>query len=164
MEAGEAEVLSLAVKKGDESYYIFIPIEQYPTPRTNARQLAWQEAELGIVFHYDLHVFDGEKYRQGNNRITPVENYQIFHPAKLNTDQWIKAAKAAGATFALLTATHETGFALYKSDVNPYCLKAEKMEGREGGHCPGVCEFMPEERHKARYLPWYPLEFLFRCA
>lgn len=99
-------------------------------PVPNKQQLAWQEAELGVVFHYDLHVFDGVKYGQGGNRITPVADYQIFNPKKLDTDQWIKAAKAAGAKFAILTATHETGFALYQSDVNPYCLKA--VNWREG--------------------------------
>lgn len=99
-------------------------------PKPNVQQLAWQEAELGVVFHYDLHVFDGVRYGQGGNRITPVNDYQIFNPEKLNTDQWIKAAKAAGAKFAILTATHETGFALFQSDVNPYCLKVVKW--REG--------------------------------
>ncbi len=132
LEEGEPKVLSLAVKKGDESYCIFIPIVEHPTPRPNAKQLAWQEAELGVVFHYDLHVFDGIKYGQGNNRITPVSDYQIFHPDKLDTDQWIKAAKDAGAKFAILTATHETGFALYQSDVNPYCLKAVNWQDGKG--------------------------------
>ena len=28
----------------------------YPVPA--ARQLKWHESELGVVFHYDLHVFD----------------------------------------------------------------------------------------------------------
>jgi len=104
--------------------------EETNLPLPNARQLAWQEAELGVVFHYDLHVFDGKKYGQGGNRITPMPDYNIFNPQRLDTDQWIRAAKAAGARFAILTATHETGFALYQSDVNPYCLKAIKW--REG--------------------------------
>lgn len=61
-----------------------------------------------------IDVFDGEKkYEQGNNRIDPVDNYQIFNLEKLDTDQWIKAAKDAGAKFAILTATHETDFALF---------------------------------------------------
>ena len=34
-------------------------------------QLKWHEAEMGAVFHYDLHVFDGIRYGQGNNRISP---------------------------------------------------------------------------------------------
>ena len=49
-------------------------------PVPNARQLAWQDAELGVVFHYDLHVFDGKKYGQGGNRITPIADYNIFAP------------------------------------------------------------------------------------
>lgn len=102
----------------------------FPTP--NARQLAWQEAEFGVLFSYDLHVFDGRKYGQRGNRITPVQNYNIFDPKMLDTGQWIKAAKDAGAAFALLTATHETGFALYQSDVNPYCLKSVKWRSGKG--------------------------------
>jgi len=131
-ENGNPTVLSLAVKKGDDSYSIFIPIKHQPFPVPNSRQLAWQEAEMGAVFHYDLHVFDGKKYGQGGNRITPVTDYQIFNPEKLDTDQWIRAAKDAGFKFAILTATHETGFALYQSDVNPYCLKAVKWRDGKG--------------------------------
>ena len=99
-----------------------------PTPS----QLAWQNAEMGVVFHYDLHVFDGLVYGQGNNRINPIEDYNIFNPTRLDTDQWVQAAKAAGAKFAILTATHETGFGLWQSDVNPYCLKAVKWRDGKG--------------------------------
>lgn len=129
-EDGQPKVLSVAVKKGNESYTVFIPISKNGIPVPNKRQLAWQEAELGVVFHYDLHVFDGVKYGQGNNRIDPVGNYQIFNPEKLDTDQWVKAAKDAGANFAIVTATHETGFALFQSEVNPYSVKA--LNWRDG--------------------------------
>ena len=101
-------------------------------PRPSASQLAWHDAEMGVIFHYDLHVFDGEKYSQGSNRINPVEDYNIFFPEHLDTDQWIRSAKAAGAKFALLTATHETGFGLWQSDVNPYCMKALKWKNGKG--------------------------------
>ena len=131
-EDGIPKVLSVAVKKGNESYNVFIPIAENKVPLPNKRQLAWQEAELGVVFHYDLHVFDGIKYGQGNNRIDPVEDYQIFNPQKLDTDQWVKAAKAAGAKFAILTATHETGFALFQSKVNPYSVKALDWKDGKG--------------------------------
>lgn len=132
IEDGLPKALSLAVKKGNESYTVFLPIEHSANPIPNQRQLAWQEAELGVVFHYDLHVFDGKKYRQGDNRITPLPDYQIFNPEKLDTDQWIKTAKDAGATFAILTATHETGFALYQSAVNPYSLRAVNWRDGKG--------------------------------
>lgn len=95
-------------------------------------QLKWHEAEMGVVFHYDLHVFDGKKYGQGANRTEPIEDYNIFNPEHLDTDQWIRAAKSAGARFAILTATHETGFGLWQSDVNPYCLKALRWRDGKG--------------------------------
>ena len=106
------------------------PHKGVPVP-TQA-QLNWQNAELVAVFHYDLHVFDGKRYNQAYNRITPIDDVNIFHPGQLDTDQWIRAVKAMGAKIAILTATHETGFALYQSDVNPYCMKALKWRDGKG--------------------------------
>ncbi len=37
-----------------------------------------------------------------------------------------------GAKFAVITATHETGFAIYQSDVNPYSMKALKWSDGKG--------------------------------
>lgn len=102
----------------------------YPVP--TPEQVRWHESEIGVVFHYDLHVFDHVRYSQGANRIAPIPDYNIFNPKRLNTDQWVLSAKNAGAKFAVLTATHETGFALYQSDVNPYCLKAVKWQDGKG--------------------------------
>lgn len=131
-ENGEPQVLCLAVKKGDESYTVFVPVQPKTRPIPNARQLAWQEAEMGAVFHYDLHVFDNKPYNQAENRIVPVDDYQIFQPDQLDTDQWIRAARDAGFTFAILTATHETGFALFQSEVNPYSMKALNYQNGQG--------------------------------
>ncbi len=109
---------------------VLVKAQQIPQP--NAAQLAWQQAELGIIFHYDLHVFDGKAYNQAENRITPVPDIHIFNPKELDVEQWVMSAKEAGARFALITATHETGFALYPSKANPYNTKALGWEkGRE---------------------------------
>jgi alpha-L-fucosidase len=104
--------------------------DQVPIP-TQA-QLDWQNSEMVAVFHYDLHVFDGKVYNQAENRITPISDYNIFNPTKLDTDQWVKAAKDAGCKMAILTASHETGFALFQSDSNPYSMKALKWQDGKG--------------------------------
>ncbi len=108
------------------------PLFAQEIPIPTQAQLDWQNAELVAVFHYDLHVFDGIKYNQPKNRITPIEDINIFNPEKLDTDQWIKSVKDAGFKIAILTATHETGFALFQSDVNPYSLKAVKWRDGKG--------------------------------
>lgn len=106
--------------------------QQIDIPNPAAHQLKWHEAEFGVVFHYDLHVFDRLKYVQKDNRVQPIYDYNIFNPTHLDTDQWVRSAKEAGAKFAILTATHETGFAIYQSDVNPYCMKALKWRDGKG--------------------------------
>jgi len=122
----KSAIITLATGACLYSFTSFSQILSNEVPKPSAQQIAWQQAELGVVFHYDLHVFDGKKYNQAVNRITPIEDYNIFNPTQLNTDQWIQSVKAAGATFAILTVTHETGFALYQSNVNPYSLKSVK--------------------------------------
>jgi len=101
-----------------------------PIPKKS--QLNWQDAELTVLISYDLHVFDGKRYDQALNRINPIADYNIFNPTKLDTDQWIKSVKDMGAKIAILTVTHETGFALHQSDVNPYSMKALKFQDGKG--------------------------------
>lgn len=110
------------------SKYNHCDAQEIITP--NDRQLKWQQAELGAIFHYDLHVFDGKKYNQERNRLVPVPNIQIFNPTHLDVEQWVLSAKAMGATFALITATHETGFALFPSKYNPY--NVSQLNFKEG--------------------------------
>ena len=101
-------------------------VESDSIPKPTHAQIVWQEAELGMLVCYELHTFNEGRYNQQRARITPIKNVNQFNPAKLNTDQWIKSVKDAGATFAILTASHESGFRLWQSDVNPYSLKAIK--------------------------------------
>ena len=102
-------------------------LAKIPTPKPC--QLAWQDAELGILICYELHTFNEGRYNQGKARVTPIEDINQFNPKELDTDQWIRTVKTAGARFAILTASHESGFRLWQSDINPYCLKAVKWGG-----------------------------------
>ena len=52
-----------------------------PTP--SPQPLAWQEAELGVVFHYDLHVFEKTHYNQVHNRRHAIRDVNIFNPTSL---------------------------------------------------------------------------------
>ena len=50
----------------------------------------------------------------------PIPDIQCWNPKKLDTDQWLRTAKAAGARYALLTAKHGTGFCLWPTKVHDY--------------------------------------------
>ncbi|MCF7973453.1 MAG: alpha-L-fucosidase [Phycisphaerae bacterium] len=115
-----------AEDRNQHAFNIHIPLRvpDNPQPRPRPAQLAWQEAELGVLICYELHTFNEGRYNQAQARVTPITDANQFSPTDLDTDQWVKAARDAGARFAILTASHESGFRLWQSDVNPYCLKA----------------------------------------
>lgn len=118
--------------------WTYLPAQESTTdqpslvPIPSQAQLNWQNAELVAVFHYDLHVFDSKGYDQQKNRITPIPDYNIFHPDQLDTDQWILVAKKAGCKIAILTVSHETGFFFHQSDATPYSMKALRWKDGKG--------------------------------
>jgi alpha-L-fucosidase len=96
-----------------------------PTPE----QAAWQDLELGLFIHYDMPVFKpGWDHRQYEKRPEP----SLFNPRKLNTDQWLEAAKAMGAKYAVLVAKHGSGFMCWQSDLYPYGMKQSPYKNGQG--------------------------------
>jgi len=94
-----------------------------PTPA----QLAWQDYEVGVIFHLDLPLVAGDV--TGNNATRKIFDPNLYQPRQLDTDQWVAAAKAAGARYALFTATHFNGFMQWQSDLYPYGLKQTSWRG-----------------------------------
>lgn len=95
-------------------------ISNIPTPLP--RQVAWQDYELGLLYHFDLDVYmPGGSHHERSRREKLDAN--LFNPTKLNTDQWLEAAKAMGAKYAIFTATHHQGFLQWQSDAYPFGLR-----------------------------------------
>lgn len=97
-----------------------------PTPA----QCRWQDAEVGIVYHYDLPIAAGAQ--APNNQVRETFDPELYNPAKLDTDQWLEAAVAAGAGYAVFTATHFNGFLQWQSDLYPYGLKQSGWRDGKG--------------------------------
>jgi alpha-L-fucosidase len=114
-----------------------------PTPA----QLRWQDCEVGLIYHFDLPI--AARRLAGNNTVRERLDPNLYHPTKLDTDQWIEAAKAAGAKYAVFTATHFNGFMQWQSDLYPYGLKQTKWRGGNGDV---VADFV-ESCRKADILP-----------
>ena len=102
------------------------PAITIPTPA----QVRWQDCEIGLIYHFDLPIASGNfapnnTYRK---RIEPAK----YNPKQLDTDQWIEAAKAVGAKYAVFTATHFSGFMQWQSDLYPYGVKQSKWRDGKG--------------------------------
>lgn len=59
----------------------------------NPAQQAWHDMELGMFFHFDIPV-----YKQGWNwrSFADFPDPNLYQPKRLDTDQWMEAAKAVG--------------------------------------------------------------------
>lgn len=100
-------------------------------PHPTQSQIDWQDCEVGIIYHFDISVAT-RKHTSGNNSYREVFNPLEYNPRKLDTDQWIEAAKAVGAKYAVFTATHFNGFMQWQSDIYPYGLKQAKWKNGKG--------------------------------
>jgi len=68
-----------------------------PTPI----QAAWQDLEIGMFIHYDFWAFKRDVKQWHWKDISP----DLYYPKKLDTDQWVRTAKAMGAKYACLLYT-----------------------------------------------------------
>jgi len=93
-------------------------------------QLEWADSEIGVLIHFDMPVFEpGYDFRKDWNYHPDLS---IFNPTELNTDQWIAAAKTAGATYAVLVAKHCSGFSLWPTKAHPYSVKNTPWRNGKG--------------------------------
>lgn len=97
--------------------------------RPTAEQAQWQDYEIGVFYHYDMNAFKpGWDHRQYDD----FPKTDVFNPTKLDTNQWMEVIKALGAKYAILTATHGSGFMLWQSDAYPYGLRQSPWKNGKG--------------------------------
>jgi len=101
-------LINACVSKEDETRIV--------TP--SSTQLAWAEAEIGLMITLDMNMYEPETFRYEDASTLP--SLSLFNPTQLNTDRWIEAAVALGARYAVLIAKHGTGFTLWPTKVNDY--------------------------------------------
>jgi len=97
------------------------------TPSKSQQQ--WQDMELGMFFHFDAIVYKpGWNFRTWKDHPQPED----YNPKKLDTDQWMEAAQAMGAKYAVLVAKHCSGFLQWQSDLYPYGVKQSPWRNGKG--------------------------------
>jgi alpha-L-fucosidase len=93
-------------------------------------QIRWADAEVGVLIHFDMPVFEPDYDFRKDWNYHP--DLKIFNPEQLNTDQWIEAAKSAGATYAILVAKHGSGFSLWPTSAHQYNISNTPWRNGKG--------------------------------
>jgi len=97
-------------------------VDVKPSPQ----QVAWQDLEIGVLIHFGPNTFLNQEW--GDGTASP----SVFNPSDVDTNQWMQAAKAAGAKYAVLVAKHHDGFALWPSAQTSYSVKSSPWLGGKG--------------------------------
>lgn len=71
---------------------------------------------LGMFICFELVQFTG--LEQGNPNSSP----NLFNPSSLSVDNWVTAAQALGAKYAVFTAKHSDGFCMWPTATTPYSI------------------------------------------
>lgn len=82
------------------------------------KQVEFLDWEYGMFFHFGIRSFYPGHVDWDNKDMPPEK----FNPTELDCEQWIRVAKEAGATYAILTTKHHDGFALWPSKYSNYSV------------------------------------------
>lgn len=92
------------------------------------KQLEFMDWEFGFFFHYGIRTFYEDHTDWDEKPMDPAR----FAPTAQDCGQWIKTARAAGATYAVMTAKHHDGFALWQTDTTAFGVKESAYRNGRG--------------------------------
>ena len=96
--------------------------------KPSEKQLKFMDWEVGAFFHFGIRTFN-HGHRDWDGLPMPAET---FDPIRLDCDQWIDVAKKFGAKYAVMTAKHHDGFALWQSKYSNYSVAQSPWKGGKG--------------------------------
>lgn len=121
------------------------------------QQVEWQDLEIGVIVHFGLNTFTDKEW--GDGTVDPSK----FNPKQLDPEQWVVAAKAAGARYLILVAKHHDGFCLFPNDRTKYSVESSPWKNGKGDLVRDVAEacrkhglkfgvyLSPWDRHEPSY-------------
>ena len=101
----------------------------------DARLKWWSDGRFGMFIHWGIYsvpagAWNGKTdYAEWFLEEThmPVSQYEKyadqFNPTNFNALAWVRAAKAAGVKYIVITSKHHDGFGMYRSDLTDWCIR-----------------------------------------
>jgi len=100
--------------------------QSFTDVKPSPQQIAWQDLEIGVLIHFGPNTFMNREWGDGTAETT------VFNPTQFNPEQWMRAAKSAGANYLVMVAKHHDGFCLWPSGQTDYGVKSSPWRGGLG--------------------------------
>ena len=111
------------------------------TPEQKAARMKWfGEARFGMFIHWGLYSVPAGEYggKTGygewimESAKIPASQYEKyaaqFNPVKFDAHEWARLAKDAGMKYMVITSKHHDGFAMFRSEMTPWCIKSTPFQ------------------------------------
>ena len=135
----------------------FAGAQNFNDIKPSPQQVEWQDLEFGVLIHFGTNTYLDREW--GDGTASP----QVFNPTQFDPEQWLRAAKAAGAKYIVLVAKHHDGFCLWPTQQTDYSVKSSPWENGKGDVVKRVSDaahklgmkfgvyLSPWDRHEPRY-------------
>ncbi|TWP54148.1 hypothetical protein FKR81_00850 [Lentzea tibetensis] len=120
-QAAPSEVIAISPGDSDEQI-----LEKAGNVVPSERQQTWQRMELTSFHHFGPNTFTGREWGTG------TEDPDVFNPAQLDTDQWMRTLRDTGFKQAILTVKHHDGFLLYPTRYSNHSVKESEWQNGDG--------------------------------
>jgi len=94
--------------------------------KPSPQQVEWQDLEFGVIVHFGTNTFLNREWGDG------TADPKVFNPTQADPEQWVLAAKAAGARYFVLVAKHHDGFCLWPTEQTDYNVAHSPWLGGKG--------------------------------
>jgi len=94
--------------------------------KPSPQQLEWQDLEFGVIIHFGTNTFLDREWGDGTS------DPKVFNPTDFEPEQWMRAVKAAGASYVVLVAKHHDGFCLWPTEQTNYSVKSSSWQNGQG--------------------------------
>jgi alpha-L-fucosidase len=94
--------------------------------KPSPQQVEWQDLEFGVIFHFGTNTFLNREWGDG------TADPKVFNPTQADPEQWVRAAKAAGARYVVLVAKHHDGFCLWPTAHTAYSVANSPWKDGKG--------------------------------
>ena len=94
--------------------------------KPSPQQMEWQDLEIGVIVHFGTNTFLNREWGDG------TADPKVFSPSQVDPEQWLQAAKSAGARYVVLVAKHHDGFCLWPTRQTDYNVSNSPWLGGKG--------------------------------